>query len=143
MNALRTGTWTKKVLAVLLLCSLLLQIQTVFACQMMDHSGPIEQCCCDDMATSKGTTEASDERLGCCDISNELTIKAMDTDGDEPVAISSHSSLDPPAAALVFLLVTLWPELVQSQPSPATSDLDADPGHPGTQTYLSTLRLRI
>ena len=110
---------------------------------MMDHSGPIEHCCCDDMATNENTDDVSDEQSKCCDISNELTIKAADTEGDEPVAVSSYSSLDPPSATLIFLLATLWPELVQSQSSPIIWDLNADPGHPGTQTYLSTLRLRI
>lgn len=143
MNALRTGNWTKKVLAALLLCGLLFQIQTVFACQMMDHSGPIEHCCCDNMAANQYSDEATKEQSKCCDISNEVTIKAADTDGGGPVALSSHSSLDPHSATLVFLLVTLWPELVQPQSSPIIRDLNDDPGHPGTQTYLSTLRLRI
>lgn len=143
MNSFRASYWQKQAIVAFMLLGLLLQVQTVFACQMMDHSGPVEHCCCDDMAANENTDEASGECSVCCDISNELTIKAADTDGDEPVALSSHSSLDPPAARLAFLLVTLWPELVQSQPSPAIWDLKADPRHPGTQTYLSTLRLRI
>lgn len=110
---------------------------------MMDHSGPIEHCCCDDMPANENTDEVFDEQSKCCDISNKLTVKAADTDGDEPVAVSSHSSLDPPAATFIFLLAILWPEFVQSQSSPIIWDLNADPGHPGTQTYLSTLRLRI
>lgn len=126
-----------------MLLSLLLQVQTVFACQMMDHSGPIEHCCCDNMAANEYSDEATKEQSKCCDISNEVTIKAADTDGGEPIAHSSHSSLDPHSATLVFLLVTLWPELVQPQSSPIIRDLNDDPGHPGTQTYLSTLRLRI
>lgn len=142
MNALRTENWTKEVLAALLLCSLLFQIQTVFACQMMDHSGPIEYCCCADKATNKNAEKTLDGHSACCDISNELTLKA-DMDKDEPVAIFSHTSLDPPQATLVFFLVTLWPEHVQSQSSLFTWDLNTNPGHPGTHTYLSTLRLRI
>lgn len=129
-------------LAALLLWSLLFQIQTVFACQMMEHSGPIEDCCCDDMAINESADEASDNRSECCDISNELTLKA-DAGEQQPATVFSRSSLDPPPVTLVFLLVTLWPELVQSQPSLVIWDLETNPGHPGTRTYLSTLRLRI
>jgi|TARA_B100000683_G_scaffold274058_1_gene321231 hypothetical protein len=142
MKSFRASCWQKKAIVAFMLLGLLLQVQTVFACQMMDHSGPIEHCCCDDMAANENIDEATDEQSKCCDISTELTVKA-DADEDEPVTISSNSSLDPPVATLVFLLVTLWPELAQSQSSPIIRDLNADPGHPGTQTYLSTLRLRI
>ncbi len=143
MNSFRASCWQKKAIVAFMLLSLLLQVQTVFACQMMDHSGPIEHCCCDDMAANENADETTKEQSKCCDISNELTVKAADTDGGGPVALSSHSSLDPHSATLVFLLVTLWPELVQPQSSPIIRDLNDDPGHPGTQTYLSTLRLRI
>lgn len=132
----RSGNWTRKALIALLLCSFLFQVQTVFACQMMDHSGPVEQCCCDDMALPKAEPV-------CCDIHTELTVKAVDADKDEPVALSSQPSLDPPPATLVFLLTTLWPDAVQTSPSPVTRDLAANPAHPGTQTWLTTLRLRI
>ncbi|WP_338352569.1 hypothetical protein [Thalassolituus oleivorans] len=143
MNTLRSGHWAKQALVALMLCSVLLQIQTVFACQMMDHSGPIEHCCCDDMASQNGSDAAQTEPAICCDIHTELTLKAVDVDGDEPVILTSHSSLDPPPATMVFLLVTLWPELVHASPSPVVWDLASKPAHPGTSTWLSTLRLRI
>lgn len=141
MNTLRSGHRTKKAFIAVMLCSLLFQIQTVFACQMMDHSGPIEHCCCDDMTASKNSDKALEKHSNCCDIDTKLTVKAVDADKDEP-ALVSQPSLDPPLAALVVLLITLWPEF-QASPSPIIWDLEADPGHPGTQTYLSTLRLRI
>lgn len=143
MNTLRSGHWTKKALIAVMLCSLLFQIQTVFACQMMDHSGPIEHCCCDDVTGNNSINQVPDEVSDCCHIGTELSLKAVDPDKDEPVLVSSQPSLDPPPASLVFLLVTLWPELVQASPSPVIWDLEANPGHSGTQTYLSTLRLRI
>lgn len=143
MNALTTGNWTKKALEALMLCSLLFQIQTVFACQMMDHSGPIEHCCCDVTTANKSTDEALDMHSDCCDIDTELEVKTVDGDKNKPVLALSQPSLDPPPATLVFLLVTLWPELVQASSSPVIWDLEANPGHAGTQTYLTTLRLRI
>ncbi len=143
MNTFRSGHWAKKALVALILCSVLLQIQTVFACQMMDHSGPIEHCCCDEMASQKGSDTEQIEHSLCCDITTELTLKAVDADTDEPVILASYSSLDPPPATVVFLLVTLWPERTQTSPPPITWDLASKPAHPGTSTWLSTLRLRI
>jgi hypothetical protein len=151
MNLFRTANWHKKATVVLVLLGLLLQVQTVFACQMMDHSGPIEHCCCGEMAAHKQSDNQVDNQSdhdqtrtsACCDISSGLSFKAGDLENEDPIAIQSHSAFELPPAALVFLLVSLWPETAGPPSSPDLWDLDTKPGSPGTATYLSTLRLRI
>lgn len=125
-----------------MLLGLLLQVQTVFACQMMEHSGPIKHCCCGEMATQKQSDDEA-SHSPCCDIGTELTLKASDTENNEAVALQSTPVLELPQATFVFLMVSLWPEIANPPLSPESWDLDADPGDPGTGTYLSTLRLRI
>jgi len=126
----------------MMLCALLLQVQSVFACQMMDNSGPIEQCCCDDESSPAAVGEAQHSAMQCCDYGLEVSMD-VDIDEDHPVLLTSHSSLDPPPIAVYFILAALWPELEQTSPAPALWDLDSQPAHPGTETWLSTLRLRI
>lgn len=126
-----------------MLLGLLLQVQTVFACQMMDHSGPIEHCCCGEMAAQKQSSDGQSDHSPCCDISTELTLKASDLETNEPVALQSSPAFELPQATFVFLIVSLWPETANPPLPPANRDLDADPGSPGTDTYLSTLRLRL
>lgn len=125
-----------------MLLGLLLQVQTVFACQMMEHSGPIKHCCCGEMATQKQSDDEA-SHSPCCDIGTELTLKASDTETNEVVALQSNPTLELPQATFVFLIVSLWPEIANPPLRPEIWDLDADPGSPGTGTYLSTLRLRI
>ena len=134
--------WQKKATVAVMLLSLLLQVQTVFACQMMDHSGPIKHCCCGDMATQKQSNEDQTNHSSCCDISSELTLKASDLEADDPVT-PPGLAFELSQATLVFLLVTLWPEFATHPTSAEVWDFHADPDNPGTQTYLSTLRLRI
>jgi hypothetical protein len=143
MNSFRTGYWHKRATIALMLLGLLFQVQIVFACQMMEYSGPINPCCCGEMATPEKTDNDHVETSGCCDISGELVFKAIDLEGEEPVALQSGSASELPPATLVFILASLWPQLVSTPPSESLRHLDADPGSPGTATYLSTLRLRI
>ncbi|MBL4865609.1 MAG: hypothetical protein JKY67_04450 [Pseudomonadales bacterium] len=143
MNSFRASCWQKKAIVALMLLGLLLQVQTVFACQMMEHSGPIKHCCCGDMAVQKQADDGQSEHLSCCDISTELTLKASDLESNDPVALQSGPAFELPQTTLVFLLVSLWPEVANPPLLPEIWDLDADPGSPGTNIYLSTLRLRI
>lgn len=126
----------------LVLFQLLFQAQTVFACQMMDHSGPIENCCCDDMDFRDANVDTLEAHGICCDIGSELTIKDGDANKEKPILLLSQVSFDPPRTSFVVLLVTLWPDL-QSLSSSPDWDFKADPKHSGSLTYLSTLRLRI
>ena len=142
MNTLRSTHWAKMVLTVVMLCALLLQVQTVFACQMMDHSGPIEHCCCDDDSSPMAMGNDQASSMQCCEYSLNVSM-GVEVDENEPVILTSYSSLDPPPTTIVFLLVALWPELTQASQPPLHWDLESQPAHPGTSTWLSTSRLRI
>ncbi len=142
MNPFKTLYWQKKVTVAIMLLSLLLQVQTVFACQMMDHGGPIKHCCCDDMDTQREVEKDQTNHSFCCDISSELTLKASDIEADDPVT-QPAPTFEIPQVKLVFLLISLWPELTNNPSSMGIVEFHTDPGHPGTATYLSTLRLRI
>jgi hypothetical protein len=110
---------------------------------MMDRSGPIEHCCCDEMASQKNAGDDQDGHSPCCDFSSELTLKGVDLEGEAPVVLQSNSTIELPQAPLIFLLASLWPKIANPPLPPEVWGLDADPGSPGTGTYLSTLRLRI
>ncbi|WP_345422056.1 hypothetical protein [Halioxenophilus aromaticivorans] len=142
MNKLRSTHWAKRALTVMMLCALLLQVQSVFACQMMDHSGPIEHCCCDEESSSMAVAEHQNSAMQCCDYGVEISMD-VNIDEDHPVLLTSHSSLDPPPIAVFFILAALWPDFEQVSPAPVLWDLDSQPAHPGTDTWLSTFRLRI
>jgi len=142
VNKLKSDNWAKRALTVLMLCALLLQVQSVFACQMMDHGGPVEHCCCDGESSPMAGSELQNSAMQCCDYGVEVS---MDVDINEghSVLLISHSSLDPPPIGVFFILATLWPEFKQTSPTPVLWDLESQPAHPGTNTWLSTFRLRI
>jgi len=75
-------------------------------------------------------------------LGSELTLKASDIEADDPVT-QPAPTFEIPQVKLAFLLVSLWPELTDNPSSMGIVDFHTDPGHPGTATYLSTLRLRI
>lgn len=143
MNSLSASCWQKKAIVAFMLLGLLLQAQTVFACQMMELSGPIKHCCCDETARQKQSDVDQVRHSTCCDIGTELTLKASDPETNEAVTLQLSPAFELPQATLVLLIVSLWPEIANPPLPPEIWDLDADPGSPGTGTYLSTLRLRI
>lgn len=133
----------KRLAACLVILSLLLNVETVFACQMMGHSGPIEHCCCDEMKQQKAAG-AMKAATVCCDFDTELTVKLIDIDKDKPFVFVDSYAFDPPAwLAISLLFFLLWSALIRSLPGLFLSRPDGDPGHVGTQTWLSTSRLRI
>lgn len=137
----------QKSLMVLILMGLFFQVQTVFACQMMDLSGSMDHCCCDDMASMKD--EAAPKvldmpRIECCDIDLNLNHKISDIDHEsDPIALTPPPDTKPSLDLLILAIVTLWPELTVISAMPVARELRFDPAHPGTTTYLATQRLRI
>lgn len=127
----------------MVLLSLLLQAQSVFACQMMDHSGAAEHCCCDAMKLKKDSNDNPETASPCCDFSSRLTLKGAGLEDEDPIVVQSQSSFELPPAAFILVLADLW--RVETGPSqPRTFWVwDSDPDNPGTHTYLSTQRLRI
>ena len=132
-----------RALVVMVLLSLLMQVQTVFACQMMEHSGHAEHCCCDASASPKKSELSTEHDKPCCDFSSEISIKDPQLEDSVPAITQQNQSLEISPAALFYFITSLWP-LEIARPVPLIVwDFDNDPGDPGTHTYLSTLRLRI
>ncbi len=129
---------SKSALVLLMLFSLLLQVQTVFACQIDENmSGEIEHCCCDDGLES--TPMSSDD--SCCDYSGVLEFSGIDPDDRQSAIIDFQALLKLPPAAL-HLLYELLPERTPSAVSLSLVDTPSL-ATVGRHTYLSTLRLRI
>jgi hypothetical protein len=123
-----------------------LQAQSVFACPMMDkvvHG----DCCCAGQNEDKDCVDATcDTALPvdpdpCCDQSVELSLDTdarLDTPLLKPVEVSS--AVDPPVAILVVYLDFLLPQAEALVPVFSTP---SEVSHSGTDTYLTTQRLRI
>jgi len=145
MRLFRSHSWQKNVTLAIMLLSLLLQVQTVFACQMMDRSGVIEHCCCGEIAKQQLSNKDQSLQASCCDISSELSLTDGELESTHPNIPSNFVSFELSQAALAIILVSLWPDInVYDQPiQTAEWDFQTDPGSPGTSTYLTTSRLRI
>lgn len=129
---------SKSVLVLLMLFSLLLQVQAVFACQVDETmSGSVEHCCCDHDA--EPSTMSKDN--ACCDYSSALELAGSDPDDRQSVVVDMQPLLKLPPPALQLLYALLPENLV---PVAAVSYSTIQPlSERGRQTYLSTLRLRI
>ncbi len=133
----------RKALTLMVLLSLLMQVQTVFACQMMEHSGHAEHCCCDEMVSTRNSDHNTEHDSPCCDFSSEIVLKDPQLEDSQPVNIQQNHSLELPLAAIVYILANLWPLDVAQSTQSIIWDFNNDPDDPGSDTYLSTLRLRI
>ncbi len=129
----------RKIVTLMALLVILFQVQLVFACEMMKVSGPKSHCCCGDSTPAPPTPKQSS---ACCELG---------------YAFTTHSNLDEQAA---FALPTQPPQLpdlpmalvvptewLTAQSArlhqPLMKLCQVNPGHSGTDTYLTTLRLRI
>ncbi len=115
-----------------------LNAQTVFACMMM---GGIEfdTCCCDDHAPAILDSDDGDE--SCCETSVELRIE-QSSEQKNPITkpVEVRSDVDPPPAILVAHTIDPRPERAFTTAYRTRIWLSHNPG---SQTYLTTLRLRI
>ncbi|MGL6162385.1 hypothetical protein [Microbulbifer sp.] len=116
------------------LLALLLQVQMVFACEMMEHSGPVSECCCDHMAPG-GQEPDSD----CCTLDSRISLKAEAQD-QQAVLPAAQLALELPQ--LTAVPPGQWPPIPPPL-STANPKSQSDPSHPGSRTWLVTLRLRI
>jgi len=98
------------------------------------------------MRTTKGSKEQREIASACCDFGSELMVKGAYLENQDPTSLQSQSLSELqtlPKATLIFIFVSLWP----NEPDPSTHQSfwvwNSDPGHPGTETYISTQRLRI
>lgn len=132
----------KGILINLLLLGLLFQVQTVFACQMVEsHRGLASDCCCEEMVMPGDDASVLTVASDCCDLENTLSLK--DSDDETPSIVQARLLPDLPEASLAFVLVSLdfLPEPTAAPSGQA--DFRDNPGDPGSLTWLETRRLRI
>lgn len=116
------------------LLALLLQVQTVFACEMMERTGPVAECCCGHIEDGQ---EAPD--CCCCTLQARLTLKA-DPQDDQAALPAAGFALELPQLAPP---PNLWPPIPPPPFERRLTDAGADPAFPGSRTWLATQRLRI
>lgn len=141
MNRTFMSTHSRSAFILIALLSLLLQVQSAFSCQMMEISGPTQDCCCDDVPDRPDPIGPVDtlSPAPCCDFSLEVSLNELDA-GSAPLWSSAQLPDHDPPAALSLQEPFNDQTLATTTALPAT--LDQPPGS-GTQTYLTTLRLRI
>lgn len=141
MNFFRRHSGYRTLLVVTTLLGLLLQVQTAFACQMMDAAGPAKACCCGDKATHPNPEpDHEPDQSPCCDFSLELSFKNIHDGSSPPLLISTQPDHSPPVYAIPSYTLA-WSEPGTLR-APAWRR-DFAPARSGTHTYLATLRLRI
>lgn len=128
----------RTLLVIVTVLSLLLQVQSTFACEMMDHqSGPVKECCCDHKSTAPNPDP---DQKPCCDFSLDLSFK-NNPDGSAPLVLPLQLDLSPPIDIVPsYTFAWTHQDLVSSKPVWLH---DYAPPNSGTDTYLTTLRLRI
>lgn len=133
-NRLRT-----RLLAAIALLALLLQVQTVFACEMMEYSGPVAECCCGDMA-DESLAGGGQPECGCCTFDTRISFNA-EAQERQPVLPGTQLALELPQ--LTGPPPSHWPPILAPPAPGQPTHTPSSPAHPGTLTYLATRRLRI
>ena len=145
MHFFRLNRIHRSVSTIVLLFGLFIQLQTVFACDLIeDQVGAI--CCCEaQMAkgcSSGGGCEGngSNSATDCCQTS--LSVETVDVVADASREVITRF-LDP-----VQTTALIAPLLIKLDSSPTTTVSMVKPNHDahwqfGTGTYLATLRIRI
>jgi hypothetical protein len=131
----------RRSLAFLATLALLIQAQSLFACDMMEISGAKHDCCCTDMALDIAI-HGSDS--GCCTFTQSVTVHGAGNDEpSEPFIQLPKPSLDPPTVWLIadFTFTSITFEATSDSSLPLLDVLLLT--LPGSHTYLATLRLRI
>lgn len=113
---------------------LLLQVQSVFACEMIEHSGPVSECCCGEMI------DGQTPDCGCCTVETGLSLKA-DFDSSEIPLPAAQYSLEQPD--LHGPPDYRWPQTLAPPSSVHFITLSPSVASPGRLTWLATRRLRI
>ncbi len=132
----------KSLLINLLLLGLLFQVQTVFACQMVEsHRGLASDCCCEEMIMPDGEGVMLADDGGCCDLESTLSLKGSDDDSASILQVRLLP--DHPEALLAFVLVSLSLLPEPTAASSGLADFRDKPGDPGSLTWLETRRLRV
>ncbi len=137
-NTLRTPSKKRYAAVFIALFSLLFQVETVFACNMMGQVGSLKHCCCGDKVSAE--KDIATKTHPCCKVSEQLSIKHNSSDHDESSVSQNNYS---PDFALTFVLVSWLDDFKDVEKTAIHAEWALYPASPGTDTYLSTLRLRI
>ncbi|WP_444944254.1 hypothetical protein ACJJIK_03760 [Microbulbifer sp. ZKSA006] len=130
-----SSTFRAKLIAMAALLLLILQVQTVLACEMMEAPEPAAECCCDDMA--KGT-DPEDEN--CCSYDAQVSLKTS-LDDHQVALTAAHLNLE--LLQLAPPPTYQWPQILAPPANTRELPLTTTDFHPGNRTWLATLRLRI
>lgn len=146
MTALRNTSLRRIVALLFLISGLSVQVQTLFACQLMDD-GPKTTCCCDEhkdggcaMGGGCDSTPGS-MATDCCDVTVDVDMQDMTVAATTAAKLITHlDAPQPPPAAPVSTELKLTLPNHPVHPHPHDYSLS---GSPGTQTYLVTNRFRL
>ncbi|WHI47253.1 hypothetical protein [Microbulbifer sp. VAAF005] len=129
-----SSTFRAKLIAMAALLLLMLQVQTVLACEMMEDPKPSAECCCDDMA------KGSDSDDDCCDYDAQVSLKTS-LDDHQVAVTAAYLNLELPQLAPPPTYQ--WPQILAPPFGAPELSPTAIESHPGNRTWLATLRLRI
>ncbi|MCO1335658.1 hypothetical protein MO867_15075 [Microbulbifer sp. OS29] len=130
-----SSTFRAKLIAMAALLLLMLQVQTVLACEMMESPEPDAECCCDHM--SKG---ADPEDEDCCGYDAQVSFKTS-LDDHQVALTAAHLNLELPQLAPPPTYQ--WPQILAPPVSAAHLPFTHRNSHSSSRTWLATLRLRI
>jgi len=120
----------------------LFQAQITFACQEMDLTGALDECCCEHTEfEARNSASSPDPEDTCCHYysSTSLKFEATDTDGEAALIGKTKFSPDKKLIREVDPFVATLPH-VELKPRGWTTVV---PFSEARDTYLKTLRLRI
>jgi len=142
MNMLRHPLLRRVFVTVFLLSSLLVQTQTLYACNLMDTAAsPV--CCCgehmDQGCHMGGGCDSEKMNTGCCDISVEASPYDLSmASGVDNLIVALLTAPQPPPALPVETITLHWPASTETY----IERYALPPWLTGTHTYFSTQRIR-
>ena len=122
--------------------TLLAQIEQAIACEMMmDTPAPTGEYC---FKHNSGDQQADTARNTCCDFSSTHALKSVHCNNDHEITINQTlSGKLNPDFHLALITVSLPDVFFSSYSSLFIHNPEQESSFPGTQTYLTTQRLRI
>lgn len=150
LNYFRHHPLRKSLWLIVLLSSLLVQSQNLFACKIMDD-GVKTTCCCEEADShcplEDGSIEdsiLSSENASCCDVSVQVNIGLQNTVAADVHHNKQILSLDapqpPPTIIIEYQVFVPLKNITRNSPN---KNIQYSTAFSGTSTYFKTRRLRI
>jgi hypothetical protein len=146
MTSLRKPSLRRLIAGLFLISGLSVQVQTLFACNLMDD-GPKTTCCCgehmaDGCAMGGGCGSAPGSMAtGCCDVGVELELQ--DIAVVKTTAAKLITQLDAPQPPPAILITTEFNITQPDNPVVPNHHVYRPSWPSGTRTYLVTGRFRV